>query len=125
MLATSCGNAATGASSEVVGRLEWQHHQSCSVAASVRSTAGLIALYDWEKRTRPAGFDPETFGSIAAAESAPGRLLEPRKSRRAATGAATNEGVGTDPRAGWPPLPLGVRSGSHRTVRAPGGLDAG
>jgi hypothetical protein len=40
--------------------------------------------------TRPSGFEPETFGSVADPELAPSRLLEPRRWRCAATRAATN-----------------------------------
>jgi hypothetical protein len=51
-LATSCGNVAARASSEVVGGPEWQHHQCCCVATTVAPSAGLIPLR--LKRARPS-----------------------------------------------------------------------
>src|SRR4249919_851330 len=88
MLATSCGNGATGAGSEVVGRLQWQHHQGCSVATavatSVRSTAGLRRFHEaaggppaliWSESCQEACREgPRERAFFVGQESAPGAL---------------------------------------------------
>jgi hypothetical protein len=48
MLATSCGNATTRASGELVGRPEWQPHRVALLPPLLPPSAGLIALYDCE-----------------------------------------------------------------------------
>jgi hypothetical protein len=74
-----------------VGRLESQHHQCCPVATAApgRSPEAANALRKPNRKARPSGFEPKTFGSVAAPESALAPIPERSKRRCAAMGAAT------------------------------------